>query len=123
MRHYKNIGYALSVDGLASLLGQFPGGELLKVSRSNWFLLALVASIWLAGPMMLRGSLAQTADVVEKCEGLANKAYPLRVPGNPAAGRARGTGRQFLDYFNKCVKHGAVLERAIPAKPQKKTRR
>lgn len=120
MRPYKKIGYGPSAGGLAGLLSRPCGGELFNVSRSRRFLVALVASIWLAGPMIPRGSLAATAVVVEKCEGQANKAYPLSVPGNPAAGRAHGTERQFLDYFNKCVKHGAVLERAKPTKPQKK---
>jgi hypothetical protein len=102
----RNIGYAPSVGGLAGWLSRLPGGELLNVSRSNRLPLALVALVWLglAGPLMLGGSLAQTADLIERCEGLANKAYPSRVLGNPAAGRVHGT-RQFLDYFNKCVKH------------------
>ena len=32
-----------------------------------------------------------------------DKAYPLRVPGNPAAGREHGTAKDVRDYFNKCV--------------------
>jgi hypothetical protein len=34
---------------------------------------------------------------------LTDKAYPLRVPGNPAAGREHGTAKEVRDYFNKCV--------------------
>jgi hypothetical protein len=102
----KNIGYAPSVVGVAGLLRQLPGGALLDVCRSKRLLVAVVASMWLAGPMMPRGSPALTAEVAEKCEGLANRAYPLRVPGNPAAGRLYGTGRDFLDYFNTCVANG-----------------
>jgi MFS family permease len=41
----QNIGYVLSVSGIAGLLSQLPGGELLDASRSKRFLLALGAII------------------------------------------------------------------------------
>jgi len=37
----QNIGFVLSVSGLAGLLSQLPGGELLDASRSKRFLVAL----------------------------------------------------------------------------------
>src|SRR5215468_5573884 len=37
----QNIGFVLSVGGLAGLLSQLPGGELIDVSRSKRFLIAL----------------------------------------------------------------------------------
>src|SRR5215831_639730 len=43
----QNIGYVLSVSGIAGLLSQLPGGELLDISRSKRFLLALGAIVWL----------------------------------------------------------------------------
>ena len=46
---------------------------------------------------------AVTAEVAKKCAALAAKAYPSRVPGNPAAGLAKGTAQSARDYFNKCV--------------------
>jgi hypothetical protein len=36
----QNIGYVLSVGGLADLLSQLPGGELLDASRSKRLLVA-----------------------------------------------------------------------------------
>jgi predicted MFS family arabinose efflux permease len=39
----QNIGFVLSVSGLAGLLSQLPGGELLDASRSKRFLVALGA--------------------------------------------------------------------------------
>ena len=41
----QNIGYVLSVSGLAALLSQLPGGELLDTSRSKRFLVALGAVV------------------------------------------------------------------------------
>src|SRR5262249_7450938 len=41
----QNIGYVLSVSGIAGLLSQLPGGELLDASRSKRFLLALGAIV------------------------------------------------------------------------------
>ena len=41
----QNIGYVLSVSGIAGLLSQLPGGELLDFSRSNRFIVALGAVV------------------------------------------------------------------------------
>jgi MFS family permease len=41
----QNIGFVLSVSGLAGLLSQLPGGELLDASRSKRFLVALGATV------------------------------------------------------------------------------
>jgi predicted MFS family arabinose efflux permease len=41
----QNIGFVLSVSGLAGLLSQLPGGELLDASRSKRFLVALGLTI------------------------------------------------------------------------------
>jgi len=70
----------------------------------------LVALIWLAFPLMTRGALAITAEMAKKCRALTDKAYPLRVPGNPAAGRLNGSGRDATAYFNKCVANGGNME-------------
>ena len=50
-----------------------------------------------------RSAIAITAELARKCGALTDKAYPLRVPGNPAAGREHGTAKEARDYFNKCV--------------------
>lgn len=76
--------------------------------------IALVASIWLAHSLTIRGALAVSAEVAKKCGALTDKAYPLRVPGNPAAGRTHGTPQEIRDYFNKCVASGGNMEGQAP---------
>jgi hypothetical protein len=49
------------------------------------------------------GASAITVEVAKKCEALTAKAFPPRVPGNPAAGSAKGNGLAQRDYFNKCL--------------------
>lgn len=67
------------------------------------FLATLGASICLAPLLTPLSAAAITAEVAKKCGALADKAYPPRMPGNPAAGRSNGTAKDFRDYFNKCV--------------------
>jgi len=45
----------------------------------------------------------------EVCGALADAAYPLRVPGNLAAGRTNGTAQHVRDYFSKCVADGGNM--------------
>jgi hypothetical protein len=49
---------------------------------------------------------AVTAEVAKKCQVLMSAKFPPRVPGNPAAGSARGSGSEQQDYFKKCVANG-----------------
>lgn len=49
---------------------------------------------------------AITVEVAKKCEILLNRAFPPRVPGNPAAGSAKGSGRDAQAYFKRCVASG-----------------
>ena len=49
----QNIGFVLSVSGLAGLLSQLPGGELLDVSRSKRFLVALGAIVVAVGALLM----------------------------------------------------------------------
>lgn len=53
---------------------------------------------------------AVTAEVARKCSALVAKQFPLREPGNPAAGSAKGTGRDQQALFNKCVANGGKVE-------------
>jgi hypothetical protein len=53
----------------------------------------LVALIILSHALPAQTALAITAEVARKCGDLADKAYPPRVPGNPAAGHLNGTPR------------------------------
>jgi uncharacterized protein YodC (DUF2158 family) len=56
---------------------------------------------------------AETVEVAKKCEALAAKAFPLREPGNPAAGSVNGGGSSEQSYFNRCVANGG----GAPAAP------
>jgi hypothetical protein len=53
---------------------------------------------------------AVTADVARKCGALMAKQFPPREPGNPAAGSAKGTGRDQEAFFNKCVANGGRID-------------
>lgn len=66
----------------------------------------LIAAIGVACSLAAPSASAITAEVAKKCGALADKAFPLRVAGNPAAGRKNGTSTDFRDYFNKCVANG-----------------
>ena len=64
---------------------------------------ALLALVCLADLPTTQSATAITVELARKCGALTDKAYPLRVPGNPAAGREHGTAKDVRDYFNKCV--------------------
>jgi hypothetical protein len=64
---------------------------------------ALLALVCLAHLPTTQSAMAITVELARKCGALTDKAYPLRVPGNPPAGRERGTAQEVRDYFNKCV--------------------
>lgn len=59
---------------------------------------------------------AVSVEVAKKCGALTDTAYPLRVPGNPAAGRTLGTARDVQDYFNKCMANGSNVPGLTPEK-------
>lgn len=46
---------------------------------------------------------AISAELARKCSALTSQAFPPRVPGNPAAGSAAGSGRDVQEYYKKCV--------------------
>jgi hypothetical protein len=80
---------------------------------------ALVAMIFLSHTLTAQSVLAISAEVARKCGTLADKAYPPRVPGNPAAGHLNGTSQDVRDYFNKCLaKGGKVPDGQVPEKTQ-----
>jgi hypothetical protein len=68
---------------------------------------ALIALVCIA---IAPSASAVTAEVAKKCNALTAKAYPPRVPGNPAAGSAKGTGQSERDYFRKCVANGGNVD-------------
>jgi hypothetical protein len=58
---------------------------------------------------MTNGALAVSVEVAKKCDALTAKAFPPRVPGNPAAGSDKGTGLDVQNYYQKCVATGGKV--------------
>jgi MFS family permease len=99
----QNIGYVLSVSGLAGLLSQLPGGELLDVSRSKRFLVALGAmvvavsalamALWPILPVVFAASVLQglTGGVL----GPAVAAISLGLVGHTALAERLGRNQRF----------------------------
>jgi hypothetical protein len=81
-----------------------------------------LALVCLAHLPTTRSATAITAELAKKCVALTDKAYPLRVPGNPAAGREHGTAKEARDYFNKCVAKGGNIDEQ-PSEPANRTQR
>ncbi len=84
--------------------------------------IAFVVLIWLAFPVITRSAFAVTAEVAKKCQILSAKAFPPRVPGNPAAGLLNGTGREASQYFRKCVENGGNMEGSDKQQPPQPTK-
>jgi hypothetical protein len=74
----------------------------------------LLALACIAVGCMTGSASAVTAQLAKKCQALTAKAFPPRVPGNPAAGSAKGTGQSQRDYFNKCVANGGNMDDDAP---------
>jgi hypothetical protein len=74
----------------------------------------LIGLVCIAVGCMNAGASAVTAEVAKKCTALTAKAYPPRVPGNPAAGLTKGTAQSKRDYFNKCVANGGNMDDHVP---------
>jgi len=72
--------------------------------------IAFLTLISIIPPLATRSTFAVTAEVAKKCQSLSAKAFPPRVPGNPAAGLMHGTGRDASEYFRKCVENGGNVE-------------
>jgi hypothetical protein len=72
--------------------------------------IAFVVIIWLAVALVPHSASAITAEVAKKCQTLLAKAYPPRVPGNPAAGFKHGTSREASEYFRKCVENNGNVD-------------
>lgn len=99
----QNIGYVLSVSGLAGLVSQLPGGELLDVSRSKRLLVALAAivvavsallmALWPTLPVVFAASVMQglTGGVL----GPAVAAISLGLVGHAALAERLGRNQRF----------------------------
>ncbi|WP_407147306.1 hypothetical protein [Bradyrhizobium sp. ORS 86] len=66
----------------------------------------MLALVCLALSLVSNSASAITAEVARKCHALTAAQFPPRLPGNPAAGSAKGSGREQIDYYNKCVANG-----------------
>jgi hypothetical protein len=53
---------------------------------------------------------AITADVARTCDALVAKRFPPRVPGNPAAGSAKGSAADQNVFFKRCVANGGKVD-------------
>jgi hypothetical protein len=76
---------------------------------------ALLALTCLALGSLPGSASAITAEVAKKCNALTAKQFPPREPGNPAAGSAKGSGRDQRAYFSKCVANNGIMD-DTPAK-------
>ena len=70
-------------------------------------LVALMSATLLAVP---DPAAAISVEVAKKCRALMANEFPPRVPGNPAAGSAKGSGADQRAYFSKCVANGGNME-------------
>lgn len=68
------------------------------------------AALLVAAALLPTGAKAISADIAKKCNALTVKQFPLRAPGNPAAGSAKGSGKDQRDYFKKCVDNGGNVD-------------
>jgi hypothetical protein len=91
-----------------------PGGPTVASKLKNGSITATL--ICLSSLPMAQNASAISAEVAKKCGALTDRAYPLRMPGNPAAGRTRGTAQDVQDYFNKCVANGGDVPGQVPEK-------
>ena len=66
----------------------------------------LIASIALAAAGQTGKAEAVTAAVAKACARSLAKAFPLRKPGNPAAGSAAGNAEDQRQFYAKCVANG-----------------
>jgi MFS family permease len=99
----QNIGFVLSVSGLAGLLSQLPGGELLDASRSKRFLLALgaiivaigalVMALWPTLPVVFAASVLQ--GLTGGLLGPAVAAISLGLVGHAALAERLGRNQRF----------------------------
>jgi hypothetical protein len=66
--------------------------------------------------MMPVSASAISVEVAKKCNVLLEKQFPPRVVGNPAAGSAKGSGKDQRAFFQKCVDNGGKVDDGAPSK-------
>jgi len=99
----QNIGFVLSVSGLAGLLSQLPGGELLDASRSKRLLVALGAIVVAVSALVIAlWPILSVVFVALVLQGLtggvlgpAVAAISLGLVGHPALAERLGRNQRF----------------------------
>jgi hypothetical protein len=74
------------------------------------FKAALVGLTFIAGAAMAETAFAVSVEIAKKCNALTAEAFPPRVVGNPAAGSAKGSGREERAYYRKCVTNNGKMD-------------
>jgi MFS family permease len=99
----QNIGFVLTAAGLAGLLSQLPGGELLDAIRSKRLVVALgaitvaagalIIALWPSFPLVLAGLVLQ--GITGGFLGMAIAAISLGLVGHAALGKRLGRNQRF----------------------------
>jgi hypothetical protein len=69
-----------------------------------------IALICFAVGSMTSSASAVSVELAKKCSALMTKAYPPRLPGNPAAGSAKGSGAEARTYYQKCLANNGKVD-------------
>jgi hypothetical protein len=77
---------------------------------------AITALICISGASIPDAASAVTVEVAKRCQELTAKAFPPKIVGNPAAGSAKGSGRDASAYYKKCVEDNGKVEEQNKAK-------
>jgi hypothetical protein len=64
----------------------------------------------LVGAVIPAPASAISVELARSCKLLTTKRFPPREPTNPAAGSAKGSGRDQQAYFNKCVANNGKVD-------------
>jgi hypothetical protein len=76
--------------------------------RLKWIAaVALVGAALVAVPERVS---AISVEVAKKCNVLIAKEFPPRVPGNPAAGSAKGSNQDQRVFFSKCAANNGNMD-------------
>jgi hypothetical protein len=74
------------------------------------FKVVLIGLVCMGVALMTDNASAISVEVAKKCSALTAQAFPPRVPGNPAAGSAKGSGQEQRDYYKKCVANEGKMD-------------
>jgi hypothetical protein len=88
---------------------------LANVRSAGLHVLIIGVALWALAPQR---ATAVTVDVAKKCNALVSKAFPPRVPGNPAAGSAKGTPQDVREFYQKCVANRGNVDDTTGAQPK-----